>query len=62
VAGYQVWQVPSIEEAVEWVKRFPNPPGSGDVEIRPLWEPEDFDPGIVAQVNADRQRIAKGGK
>ena len=55
VAGYSIWQVRSIEEAVEWVKRSPVL-GPSVVEIRPLWEPEDFDPEIVALVkrgNAD---------
>jgi hypothetical protein len=51
-----------MEEAVEWAKRCPNPmPGPSDLEIRPLWEPEDFDPEIVAQVNALREKIAQGG-
>ena len=59
VAGYWIWQVRSLEEAVEWAKRCPNPmPGPSDVEIRPLWEPEDFDSEIVAQVNARREKGA----
>jgi len=63
VAGYWVWQVRSLEEAVEWAKRCPNPmPGPSDLEIRPFWEPEDFDPKTAAQVNALRETIAKGGK
>ena len=63
VAGYWIWQVRTLEEAVEWAKRCPNPmPGPSDLEIRPLWESEDFDPEIVAQVNALREKIAKGGK
>ena len=62
VAGYSIWQVRSMDEAVEWAKRFPNSmSGPSDVEIRPLWEPEDFDPEIVAQVNARREKIAEGG-
>jgi hypothetical protein len=62
VAGYWVWQVRSMEEAVEWAKRCPNPmPGPSDLEIRPFWESEDFDPEIVAQVNARREKIAEGG-
>jgi hypothetical protein len=62
VAGYWIWQVRSMEEAVEWAKRCPNPmPGPSDLEIRPLWEPEDFDPESVAQANARRGRIAEGG-
>jgi len=43
VAGFWLWQVRTIEEAVEWVKRCPNPmPGDSDIEIRPLYDLEDF--------------------
>jgi hypothetical protein len=43
VAGFWLWQVKSIEEAVEWVKRCPNPmDGDSEIEIRPLFEAEDF--------------------
>ncbi len=43
VAGFWLWQVRSIEEAVEWVKRCPNPmPGDSEIEIRPLYAMEDF--------------------
>ena len=63
VAGFWVWQVRSMDEAVEWAKRCPNPmPGPSDLEIRPFWEAEDFGPEIAAQVNALREKTAKGGK
>ena len=43
VAGYWLWQVKDMAEAVEWVKRCPNPmPGPSEIEIRPLYEIEDF--------------------
>jgi hypothetical protein len=43
VAGFWLWQVKSIEEAVEWVKRCPNPmPEESEIEIRPLFEAADF--------------------
>jgi hypothetical protein len=43
VAGFWLWQVRSIEEAVQWVKRCPNPmPGASEIEIRPLYELADF--------------------
>ena len=43
VAGYWIWQVASMEEAVEWAKRCPNPmPGPSEIEIRPLFEKADF--------------------
>ncbi len=63
VAGFWIWQVRSMDEAVEWAKRCPNPmPGPSDLEIRPLWEPEDFDPETAAQRNALREKAGKGGK
>lgn len=43
IAGFWIWQVRSLEEAIEWVKRCPNPmPGSSDIDIRPFYEMEDF--------------------
>jgi hypothetical protein len=43
VAGFWLWQVKSLEEAVEWVKRCPNPmPEESEIEIRPLFEAADF--------------------
>jgi hypothetical protein len=58
VAGFWLWQVRSMEEAVEWAKRCPNPmPGPSDLEIRPLYEAEDFPPQIAAKENALRKQI-----
>ena len=60
VAGYWIWQVRTMEEAVEWAKRCPNPmPGPSDLEIRPLWEAEDFSPQIAERVNEMQARIAR---
>jgi hypothetical protein len=43
VAGYRLWEVQDIDEAVAWVKRCPNPmPGPSEIEIRPLYELSDF--------------------
>jgi hypothetical protein len=43
VAGFWIWQVRTIEEAVEWLKRCPNPmPGDSEIEIRPFYDLEDF--------------------
>jgi hypothetical protein len=43
VAGFWLWNVKSMEEAIEWVKRCPNPmPSDSEIEIRPLYELEDF--------------------
>jgi hypothetical protein len=63
VAGFWIWQVRSMDEAVEWAKRCPNPmPGPSDLEIRPFWEAEDFGPEIAARVNALHEKTAKGDK
>jgi len=43
VSGYWIWKLNSLEEAIEWVKRCPNPmPESSEIEIRQLFEEEDF--------------------
>src|SRR5262245_13153289 len=45
IAGYWLWKVKSKEEAIEWVKRCPNPmPGESEIEIRQVFEAEDFGP------------------
>ena len=45
VAGFWLWKVESLDEAIAWVKRCPNPmPGESEIEIRPLFEAEDFAP------------------
>ena len=63
VAGFWIWQVRSMDEALEWAKRCPNPmPGPSDLEIRPIWESEDFGPEVAAQENELRAKIAKGSK
>ncbi len=50
VAGYWLWQVKSMDEAIEWVKRCPNPHlEEGDVEIRPLFEAEDFAEALTGE-------------
>ena len=63
VAGFWIWEVKDMDEAVAWAKRCPNPmPGPSDLEIRPFWESDDFGPEIAAQVNALREKTAKRGK
>ncbi|HLJ91827.1 MAG TPA: YciI family protein [Gemmataceae bacterium] len=45
LAGFWLWKVKSMEEAVEWIKRCPNPHNEdGEIEIRPVFDPEDFAP------------------
>jgi hypothetical protein len=63
VAGFWLWQVRDLAEAVDWLKRCPNPmPGPSEVEIRPLFEAEDFVttmPESVAVLEQDiRDRLA----
>jgi hypothetical protein len=59
VAGFWVWQVKSIEEAVEWVRRCPDPmPGEeSEIEIRPVFEPEDFGKEFTPELRAQAERI-----
>ena len=58
VAGFWLWQVHSIEEAVEWVKRCPNPMlTDSDIEIRPVFEAEDFGENLTPEVKAQEQQL-----
>ncbi len=53
VVGFWLWQVKSIDEAVEWLKRSPNPfPGESVVEIRPMYEAEDFGAELTSELRA----------
>jgi len=58
VAGYWLWEVKSIDEAVEWLKRAPF--REGDVDIRPVFAPEDFGAEYTAKVRAQEERIKAG--
>ena len=58
VAGFWLWQVGSMEEAVEWVKRCPNPmPGDSEIEIRPVFEAEDFGTEFTPELRAQEDRL-----
>jgi len=59
LAGYWVWQVKSLDEAIEWVKRVPDPmPGSeAIVEIRPFFEAEDFGEEFTPELRAKEQEL-----
>ena len=58
VAGYWLWKVDSMEEAVEWVKRCPNPmTEDSEIEIRPLFEAEDFGEEFTPELQAQEERI-----
>ena len=50
VAGFWLWQVRSLEEAIEWVRRCPNPmPEDSEIEIRPLYEDEDLERALAVE-------------
>ncbi|CAI8698469.1 MULTISPECIES: YciI family protein [Burkholderia] len=58
IAGFWLWQVNSMEEAVEWVKRCPNPmPGESDIEIRQVFSPEDFGAEFTPELQEQEARI-----
>jgi hypothetical protein len=58
VAGYWLWQVKSMDEAVEWVKRCPNPMQSdSDIEIRQIFEAEDFGAEFTPELRAQEDRL-----
>jgi hypothetical protein len=66
VAGFWLWQVRDMDEAVAWVKRCPNPmPGPSEIEIRPLFEAADFGealtPELAAQEDRLREELARRG-
>ncbi|HUK00703.1 MAG TPA: YciI family protein [Steroidobacteraceae bacterium] len=67
VAGFWLWQVKSLEEAIEWVKRCPNPMlTDSDIEIRPLYQMEDFaaelTPALRASEQLQRETLAARAK
>ena len=58
IAGYWLWQVQSMEEAIAWVKRCPNPmPGESEIEIRPIFEMEDFGEALTPELREQEERI-----
>jgi hypothetical protein len=58
VAGFWIWQVKSMAEAIEWVKRCPNPMlGESEIEIRPVFEAEDFGEAFTPELRAAEERL-----
>ena len=58
IAGYWIWQVASMEEAIAWAKRCPNPTGGeGEIEIRPLFEADDFGDEFTPELRAQEERL-----
>ena len=59
IAGYWIWQVKSMDEAIEWVRRCPDPmPGEdAEIEVRPVFEAEDFGKEFTPELRAQEERL-----
>jgi hypothetical protein len=58
IAGFWLWRVASKQEAIEWVKRCPNPfPGESEIEIRQVFEAEDFGAEFTPELRAQEERL-----
>jgi hypothetical protein len=58
IAGYWLWQVRSMDEAIAWVKRIPNPTGQeGEVEIRQVFEADDFGANFTPDLRQQEERL-----
>jgi hypothetical protein len=58
IAGFWLWQVKSMEEAIEWVRRCPNPmPTDSEIEIRPVFEADDFGAEFTPELRAQEDRL-----
>jgi len=56
IAGFWLWQVKSMDEAIEWVKRCPNPDNmDGEVELRHVFEPDDFAGALTPELRAQKE-------
>jgi len=60
VAGFWLWRVKSREEAIEWLKRCPNPmPADSEIELRQVFEAEDFGAALTPELRAQEERLRK---
>lgn len=58
IAGFWLWKVGSLQEAIDWVKRCPNPhEGDSEIEIRPVFEMEDFGEAVTPELQQRNQRL-----
>lgn len=58
IAGYWLWEVKSLEEAIEWAKRCPNPmPGPSELEIRQVYTPDDFGDSMTPEIRAKEAEL-----
>jgi hypothetical protein len=63
LAGYWIWQVKSLQEAIDWVKRCPNPHDEpGEIEIRPIFEFADFGEAMTPELKAQEERVSAEAK
>ena len=63
IAGFWIWQVRSLDEAIEWVKRCPNPMmEESDIEIRQVFEAEDFGEAFTPELQEQEQRVFSEAK
>ena len=64
IAGFWLWQVKSRAEAIEWAKRIPSnafPDGEGEIEIRQVFEADDFGPSFTPELRKQEERLGIGG-
>ena len=60
ICGFWIWQVKSLEEAIEWARRMPNPHNEdGEVEIRPVFEAEDFGEEFTPELREQEERLRR---
>ncbi len=60
IAGFWLWQVRSMDEAIEWAKRCPNPTGEeSELEIRPVFEADDFGPEFTPELREQEKRLGE---
>jgi len=58
VAGFWIWKCASLQEAIDWVKRCPNPmPGESEIEIRQIFEAEDFGEALTPELREQEERL-----
>jgi len=58
VAGFWIWKCASLQEAIDWVKRCPNPmPGESEIEIRQVFETEDFGEALTPELRKQEERL-----
>lgn len=58
VAGFWIWQCASLQEAIDWVKRCPNPmPGDSEIEIRQIFTAEDFGDALTPELREQEERL-----